>query len=116
MRLLQLCAIIFRHQVNEMNEKLSFKMGVIFTSSVYLGENCRDILENICLKVLVLNCNQYEHTINILLPLTLIGQGLTDIRIDQHIWGENLSWCFFSSFLIILNRYVYGIHGKNICP
>ena len=28
-----------KHQVIEMNEKLSFQMGVIFTSSTYMDEN-----------------------------------------------------------------------------
>ena len=27
----------FRHKVKEMNEKLSFKMGVEFPSSIYMG-------------------------------------------------------------------------------
>ena len=36
--------VLFRHQVNKMNEKLSFKMDVIFTSSFYMGKNCLDIL------------------------------------------------------------------------
>ena len=37
--------VLFRHQVNEMNEKLSFKMGVVLncTSSNYMGKNCLDI-------------------------------------------------------------------------
>ena len=46
--------------MNEMIEKLSFKMGVIFTSSIYMGENCLDILHSICPEVLVLNYNQYK--------------------------------------------------------
>ena len=36
--------VLFWHQVSEMNEKLSFKMGVMFTSLFYMGENCLDIL------------------------------------------------------------------------
>ena len=28
--------VLFRHKVNEMNEKLSFRMGVIFTCSIYM--------------------------------------------------------------------------------
>ena len=31
--------VLFRLQVNEMNEKLSFKMGVKFAASFYLGKS-----------------------------------------------------------------------------
>ena len=56
--------VLFPHQVNEMNEKLSFKMGVIFTTSNYMGENCLDVLYNNCPKVLVLNYSQYKDKTN----------------------------------------------------
>ena len=47
-----------------MNEKLSFKMGVIFTSSIFVGKNRLDVLYNICPRVLVLNYNQYKDKTN----------------------------------------------------
>ena len=31
---------LFRHQVNEMNEKLSFQMGVKFAAPLYMGRIC----------------------------------------------------------------------------
>ena len=36
--------VLFQHEVNEMNKKSSFKMGVIFTSSICMDESCVDIL------------------------------------------------------------------------
>ena len=51
---------LFWHQVNEMNEIFSFKAGVIFTCSIYLGDNGLDILYTICPKVLDLGYNQYK--------------------------------------------------------
>ena len=40
----------FRHQGNEMNENLSFKMGVRFAASLGMGENFLDILHEVMYK------------------------------------------------------------------
>ena len=52
--------------MNEINGKLSFKMGVTFTYSIYMykGKNCLDIMHNICPEVLVLNYDQYKDKTN----------------------------------------------------
>ena len=40
----------FRLQVNEMNEKVSFKMGVKFAASFYMGKNFLDVWHVFILK------------------------------------------------------------------
>ena len=38
--------VLFRHQVNEMKERLSFKMGVKFAARLYVVEFFRYIVRN----------------------------------------------------------------------
>ena len=38
----------FQHQVNVMNEKLSFKMGVKYAASLYMGKDLLDIYISKC--------------------------------------------------------------------
>ena len=53
--------MLFRHQVNETNKnKLSFKMGVIFTSSTYMDENMSRYIVKHSPEVLELNNNRYK--------------------------------------------------------